>query len=156
MKPGDWVWTDGYDDEDATRALVVATSAHREVVKRADANRIIAEEGYVHTRDVTWRSVLVRDRDELGDECEFHEHGTGRRWVEVALCRRKDDDETCFRCVHSVPGGYWEQRRNQVICRRYPPTPGVFGEGSATGVFPRVHIGDRCGEFKAPLCHEEC
>jgi protein-disulfide isomerase-like protein with CxxC motif len=86
VKPGDWVWVEGYDDEDATRALVVATSMHKEVVKRAEANRAIAEKGYVHVRDVTWRSVLVSDHDDIGDECEFHESGTGRRWVEAALC----------------------------------------------------------------------
>lgn len=66
-----------------------------------------------------------------------------------------DDDGTCSRCLHSVPGGEAEKRRDQVICRRYPPTPGVYGEGSATGVFPRVHIGDRCGEYAAPLGDEE-
>ena len=86
MKPGDWVFVIDYDDEEGTSALVLATSQHKAVIKRADANRLIAEANRVHTRDVTWRSVLVSDRDDIGDDCEFHEHGTGRRWVEAALC----------------------------------------------------------------------
>lgn len=87
MKPGDWVSVADYDDETATSALVVATSMHKDYIKRADADRMIADAGRAHTRDVTWRSVVHADRHEIDrDEFEFHEDGSGRRWVEVALC----------------------------------------------------------------------
>ena len=86
MKPGDWAMIDGYDGEAATTALVTATSTHKTVIKRADADRLIAERHLAPVRDVTWRSVLASDHYELGDDCEFHEFGTGRRWVEATLC----------------------------------------------------------------------
>lgn len=86
MRPGEWVSVDGYDGENVTAALVTATSTHKAVIRRADANRLIAEAGLVHTRDVTWRSVRGADYDEIGDDCEFHEHGSGRRLVEASLC----------------------------------------------------------------------
>lgn len=88
MKPGDWVAIDGYDSDDASMAVVVATSRHDVRLDEEAAATIAQQHDHEPVRTVTWRAVLVADHDNIGDDnCEFHEHGTGRSWVEAILCR---------------------------------------------------------------------
>ncbi|HOT79126.1 MAG TPA: hypothetical protein PKY13_04025 [Microthrixaceae bacterium] len=88
MKPGDWVAIDGYDADDASMAVVVATSRSGERLDEEAVAKIASGHDHQPVRAVTWHAVLVADHDNIGDDnCEFHEHGTGTAWVEAILCR---------------------------------------------------------------------
>lgn len=88
MKPGDWVAIDGYDPDDASMAVVVATSRSSVRLDEQEAAKIAAEHDHELVRSVTWRAVLVADHDSIGDDVlGVHELGTGKGWVEAILCR---------------------------------------------------------------------
>ncbi len=64
MKPGDWVAIDGYDSDDASMAVVVATSRHDVRLDEEAAATIAQQHDHEPVRTVTWRG-----------------------WVEAILCR---------------------------------------------------------------------
>lgn len=93
MNVGEWVAVDGYDGQGIEMALVVAASGERRVPEN-EVEAIIAESPYAKVRRVTWRAVTPDDHDALSDDSEYHEQGTGDRWVEVILCGDEEPEAT--------------------------------------------------------------